>query len=288
MEPFDEVGAHVSSAGGVARAPARAAALGSVVLQLFTKQPSRWAERELEAERVAAFRAARSAHGIRLAASHDSYLINLATPDPELRERSYHAFRRELERCRALGLEFVVTHPGHATDGDLESGIARNAEAVERALEEVPAPTIVLFEGTAGGGRALGARFEQLAALIERVRPPLRARVGVCLDTCHLCAVGYDLCRDYDGVVQEFGDVVGPDRLRLLHLNDSAAPCGSRRDRHAHIGEGALGPEPFRRLMQDERLRPIPKIIETPKGEDERAHDLRNLARLRQYRTGQG
>ncbi|HEX7051565.1 MAG TPA: deoxyribonuclease IV [Longimicrobiales bacterium] len=281
----DELGAHVSAAGGVEQAPARAAEIDAVVLQLFTKQPNRWAEREVSPATAAAFREARATHEITVAVSHDSYLINLATPDAALFEKSYHSFRAELERCVALGLEYLVTHPGNATDGDVDRGLAQNAEAIERALEEVGGATRVLLETTAGSGKVLGASFEQLARMLESIRRPLRDRVGVCLDTCHVWAAGYDLRDDYDGVFERFDAVLGFERLKLFHLNDSVGTLGSRRDRHAAIGEGTLGEEPFRRLMTDDRFRAIPKILETPKGDDMVSEDRRNLGRLRSYRA---
>ncbi|HUH12563.1 MAG TPA: deoxyribonuclease IV [Longimicrobiales bacterium] len=283
MEP-DELGAHVSAAGGVYRAPGRAAELSSVVLQLFTKQPNRWAEPEVSEEARAAFAAERALHGVRCAASHDSYLINLASPDPALFERSLASFRLELARCTRLGIEYVVTHPGNATDGDRQRGLHQNADAVARALEEVPGPVVVLLEGTAGTGNALGVSFEELAALRERVPAELRARVGICLDTCHLWAAGYDLAGDYDGVIDRLADTVGIEHLLLLHLNDSRTPLGARRDRHAHIGAGTIGEGPFRRLLEDGRLVAVPKVIETPKDGDALTHDRANLARLRAYR----
>jgi len=282
---IDELGAHVSTAGGVQNAPERAAALDSVSAQIFTKQPNRWAEPACGADVVAAFGEARRRHGIHVVASHDSYLINLASSDPALLERSYASFRAELARCRDLGLEYLVTHPGNATDGDMAGGLMRNAEAIERALEEVGGTTVVLVEGTAGSGRALGSSFEELARLREAVRPELRARVGVCLDTCHLWAAGYDLLGDYAGVFSRFADTVGPEWLRLFHLNDSVFGQGSRRDRHAGIAQGTLGEAPFRRLMTDERFRRTPKVLETPKGDDQLAADRENLARLRRYRV---
>lgn len=282
----DELGAHVSVAGGVARAPERARALDSVAMQIFTKQPNRWAEPICGRDTVEAFQAERTAHAIAVVSSHDSYLINLATGDRELFERSYAAFRAELERCVALGAEYLVTHPGNATDGDVEGGLLRNAVAIERSLEEVGGDTIVLLEGTAGSGRALGASFEELARLRGAVRPTLRRRLGVCLDTCHVYAAGYDLVGDYDGVLARFEDVVGLEWLRLFHLNDSMHGLGSRRDRHAGIAEGTLGEQPFRRIMTDERLRRVPKLLETPKGDDALEADRANLARLRSYRLG--
>lgn len=283
-DTHDELGAHVSVAGGVERAPERAAAIDSVVVQVFTKQPNRWAERDVPEATAAAFREERKRYGIRVVASHDSYLINLATPDPQLFEKSYDSFRMELRRCVALGIEFLVTHPGNATDGDARRGLEQNARAIDRALAEVGGETIVLLETTAGGGNVLGATFEQLAEMIDLVSSERRDRVGVCLDTCHVWAAGYDLRDDYDGVFDRFDRTVGLERLRLFHLNDSLGGLGSKRDRHADIGKGTLGDEPFRRLMNDDRFRAVPKVLETPKGDDHVAADRANLARLRGYR----
>jgi deoxyribonuclease IV len=280
----DELGAHVSSAGGVRNAPARAAVLDSVVLQLFTKQPSRWAEPLLDPGDAAAYRAEVQGHGIRAAASHDSYLINLASPDAVLRQRSLESFRAELRRCVALGIPFLVSHPGNATDGDVASALARNAEAVQQALEEVDG-VHALLETTAGTGRALGATFPELAALIDAVGPALQHRVGVCFDTCHVWAAGYDLRDAYHDVMARFDDAMGVERIRLFHLNDSVGLLGSRRDRHAHIGQGALGDPAFRQLLLDDRFRTIPKLLETPKDDDAVAADRANLTRLRAYRT---
>jgi deoxyribonuclease IV len=281
----DELGAHVSAAGGVHHVHARAAAIDARVLQLFTKQPSRWAEPPLDAQVVAAFREERDRHGVRLVASHDSYLINLASSDPVLFERSYQSFRTELERCTVLGIEYLVTHPGNATGGDRGPAIARNGAAIARALAETGSPTVVLLETTAGGGTALGARFEELAGLRDAVPAAWRDRVGVCLDTCHVWAAGYDLRNGYEDVIAAFDRAIGLDWLRLLHLNDSTGALGGRRDRHAGIGEGLLGEEPFRRLLLDERLRAVPKVIETPKGDDHVASDRANLGRLRSLRA---
>lgn len=280
----DELGAHVSAAGGVRNAAARAATLDAAVLQLFTKQPSRWAEPVLSAEECAGYRESVRAHGIRAAASHDSYLINLASPDPTLRARSIVAFQAELSRCTELGIRFVVSHPGNATDGDRASALARNAEAVQYALEGARDIT-VLLETTAGAGRVLGATFEELAALLLRIPASLHDRVGVCLDTCHVWAAGYDIRSRYDEVMLGFDDVIGVDRIGMFHLNDSLGSLGSHRDRHAHIGTGALGDEPFRRLLLDERFSHVPKLLETPKDDDAVAADRANLTRLRKLRA---
>jgi deoxyribonuclease IV len=280
----DELGAHVSVAGGVEHAPGRARDIHSLNLQLFTKQPNRWAEPEFTEERVGDFSRARTAGRIRTAGSHDSYLINLASPRPDLWERSLASFTAELSRCAALGLDFLVTHPGNATDGDTESGLVRNSEGVTRALEAVEGPTRVLLEITAGSGTSVGGSMEGLAAILEGIPEPARSRVGVCFDTCHAYSAGYDLVGDYDGVWDEFEDRLGFDRLGLFHLNDSQHPFGSRKDRHEHIGEGSLGEEPFRRIMTDPRFSAIPKVLETPKGDDMVTLDRRNLSRLRSYR----
>ncbi|HSR41440.1 MAG TPA: deoxyribonuclease IV [Longimicrobiales bacterium] len=283
----DELGAHVSSAGGVDRAPGRAREIDSVCLQLFTKTPSRWAEPELDGETRDAFHSERDARGIRVAVAHDSYLINLASPDAELRERSFRSFRGELERSGALGLEFVVTHPGNATDGDGPSGIDRNAEALTRALQANPGEgPVVLLELTAGSGTSVGGSFEELAAILAGIPTSLRDRVGVCVDTCHAYAAGYDLVGDYEGVWNAFDDVLGLGRLGLFHLNDSKTPFGSRKDRHEHIGEGSLGEGPFRRIMTDARFAEVPKLLETPKEDDPVRNDLRNLGLLRSFRQG--
>jgi len=280
----DEFGAHVSTAGGVDLAPSRAREIDSVCLQLFTKQPNRWAEPTIGVDTADAFSKALGEHGIRVAGSHDSYLINLASPREDLWERSLRSFTQELRRCSTLGLDFLVTHPGNATDGDLESGIARNAEGVTRALEAVEGETRVLLELTAGGGTTVGGSFQDLAAILRQVPGRLQGRLGVCFDTCHAYSAGYDLVNDYDGVWLAFQDALGLERLGLFHMNDSRNPFGSRKDRHEHLGEGSLGPEPFRRIVQDERFLPIAKILETPKEPDPVGNDLKNLGFLRNFR----
>jgi deoxyribonuclease-4 len=277
------LGAHVSTAGGCRNAPERAREIGASAIQIFTKQPNRWAEVEVNDEEAARFRDGVALGQIGFTNAHDSYLINLATADPVLRERSLDAFRGELRRAERLGLDALVTHPGNATDDDKARGLAQNAALIEQALEEIPGATLVLLETTAGSGRALGATFEELAEMIERISPNQRHRMGVCLDTCHVYSAGYDLREDYDGVMARFAETIGLDRLRLFHLNDSQNPLGSKKDRHAGIGEGTLGDEPFRRIMTDERLAEIPKVLETPKGDDHTAADRANLARLRSY-----
>ncbi len=198
-----------------------------------------------------------------------------------MRTRSIRSFVRELERCRALGISYVVTHPGHFLD-DRTRGLERNATAYSQCLTAVPGP-MILIETTAGSGTALGATFEELADLRAAIPAPLRPRVGFCADTCHLWAAGYDLIDAWDATWEHWDRTIGLRWLRCLHLNDSRAPFASRRDRHALIGEGTMGPMPFRRVMRDERFRDMIKIIETPKGDDPVRTDRRMLRRLRAY-----
>lgn len=281
-QPSLLLGAHISIAGGTREAPPRAKAIGATAMQIFTKMANRWAERACEDDECKAFRAALTDTEVRMTIAHDSYLINLASPDPTLRRRSIESFVAELQRCEALGLDFLVSHPGNYMD-DRAAGIQRNADAITEALQRVPGHTVVCMELTSGSGTAIGATFEELARLIETVAPALRGRVGVCVDTCHAYSAGYDLVKDYDGVWRRFADTLGMERLRVMHLNDSKTPFGSRRDRHELIGEGSLGAEPFRRIMRDDRFVAIPKLIETPKLDDATKTDRRMLARLRRY-----
>jgi len=281
---WDELGAHVSAAGGPENAPGRAKEIGSAVFQIFTKQPNRWAEGEISGERAGLFEKARGECGTKVSGSHDSYLINLASPKRGLWGLSLHSFKCELQRCAALGLDFLVTHPGNATDGDIESGLERNADGVGRALAEIDGPTQVLLEITAGAGTSVGGSFESLATIIDRIPSAVRSRVGICFDTCHAYSAGYDLVEDFEGVWARFDDVLGLERLGLFHLNDSQHPFGSHKDRHQNIGEGSLGDEPFRRLVLDSRFEHVAKVLETPKGDDPVASDRRNLDRLRVFR----
>jgi deoxyribonuclease-4 len=281
----DLLGAHVSTAGGIRSAPPRAGAIAATAMQIFTKQPNRWAEPTLADDEYDAFAAALALTAATATVAHDSYLINLASPDPTLRQRSMASFEAELARCESLRLTYLVSHPGNYMD-DRESGIARNADAIAESLARVPGSTILCLEATAGAGTVLGSSFEELAAIIARLPAEQRRRVGVCVDTCHIYSAGYDLVNEYDDVWKRFDDVLGLESLRVLHLNDSKTPFGSHRDRHELIAEGSLGEAPFRRIMTDERFHAVPKVIETPKGDDATVTDSRMLALLRSYRDG--
>jgi deoxyribonuclease-4 len=288
------IGAHMSVAGGVSRAVDRAELHGCEALQIFSKNANRWIGKPLDRNEIRRFRRRIDETGITPVVSHASYLINLATTFQPLRDQSIAAFADELDRAHALGLLGVVVHPGTCTSGTEEEALRLVAAAVRAAFRARPRRrTMVLFEHTAGQGRTIGHRFEQLAAMIAHLDGS--PRVGVCLDTCHLVSSGYDIVSEegYRDTFARFERLVGFDRLRVLHGNDSKRPCGSRVDRHEHIGDGCLGLEPFRRLFRDRRLKGLPILIETEKsGEAERAGriaadplDVRNLDRLRQLRA---
>jgi len=280
--PGDLLGAHVSTQGGVAQAPARGNAIGATAIQVFTKTPNQWREPMVRNAEIAAFRSSLAGSGIRAVVSHDSYLINLASPDEALRTKSIGAFTGELHRSRTFGIPWVVSHPGNYID-DRAAGLARNARGYAQCLAAVLGEVGVLIEGTAGAGTALGSTFEELRALRDALPAGVQARVGFCLDTAHLHAAGYDVATALEEVWERFDEDIGLTHLKCLHLNDSKGAPGSHLDRHQWIGEGTIGPEPFRRIMRDPRLASVIKIIETPKGEDPIRHDRRMLRRLRAY-----
>jgi deoxyribonuclease-4 len=258
----------MSVAGGLPRAVERAVAHRCQALQIFAKNASQWRGRIVPREEIREFRAKVKASGIAPVVSHASYLINLASTDRALRRQSMEAMGDEIDRAEALGLLGVVLHPGCYTSGSEAEGLSLIASGLLDLLKaRRRGKTMVLLEHTAGQGTALGATFEQLASMIARMNDHLR--VGVCLDTCHLLASGYDICspEGYASTFAQFGRLVGFDRLKVFHLNDSKKPLGSRVDRHEHIGEGCLGLEPFRRLVNDPRFRGLPMLLETPKTE---------------------
>jgi deoxyribonuclease-4 len=276
-------GAHMSIAGGYHKALAAAHAHGCETVQLFTKSSNQWAAKPFTDDDLSTFRQSLKDTGLRHATAHDSYLINLASPDEALYRKSLEAFVVEVERAEALGLAYLVTHPGAATDGDEAKGLKRVAKALDEVAKRCPKAKVrVLLETTAGQGTCLGHRFEHLAKLLELVKKP--ERLGVCLDTCHVFAAGYGLRTplEYKATMAEFDVVVGLDQLKAFHVNDSLKPQGSRVDRHAHIGKGEIGLEAFRSLVNDPRFRDHPMILETPKEEgDNDDMDTVNLAALR-------
>ncbi len=284
------IGAHMSIAGGCDRAVRAARAVGFVAVQLFTKNNNQWKAPPLTDAHVAAFRGALDESGIVGPVAHNSYLINLGSPDDALWNKSIDAMTVEVERCEALGIGDLVAHPGAHTGSGEEAGLARVAaglDEVHRRTRGVAAR--IDLETTAGQGTCLGHRFEHLGRIIGRVAEP--ERLGVCVDTCHIFAAGYSLATagEYDGTMEELDRAVGLERVRVWHLNDSRRERGSRVDRHAGIGRGHLGLEPFRHVVNDPRFRALPLILETPKGTDEEGGedlDARNLRVLRQLELG--
>jgi deoxyribonuclease-4 len=280
----------MSIAGGLPRAVDRAHASRCDALQIFTKSAGQWRARELPRDEVALFRRRVEETGIRPVVAHNSYLINVAAAAPALRAQSIAALGEELDRAELLGLDGLIMHPGSFTTGTEEEGLSAIGHALAGLLKARRRHRVkILLEHTAGQGTNLGHRFEHLAAIIEHAGGS--SRIGVCLDTCHLLTSGYDLCTDqgYAATFSDFDRLVGFDRLRVFHLNDSKKPCGSRVDRHEHIGKGCLGLEPFRKLLNDPRFSGLPMLLETPKLDmpkqqrrrDVDPWDARNLRTLR-------
>ena len=271
----------MSIAGGTPRAIERAAEVESTALQIFVKNASRWKAPPISDEEGAEFRSLRGKSDLGSVVAHDSYLINLASPDQDLWNRSILALCDELERCAKLGLEYLVAHPGaHLKSGETV-GIGRISEAIDLVHQKMEDFTVkIALETTAGQGTNLGYRFEQLRDMIAGCQEP--EGVTVCLDTCHIFAAGYDIRTEegYQKTIQSFDDTIGLDRLSVIHLNDSKRELGSRVDRHNHIGYGEIGEEAFDLIMNDTRLDHVPKILETPKGEDD-SWDRKNLEKLR-------
>ena len=283
MRPL--VGAHTSIAGGLANGLIEGRRIGGTTVQVFTNNASQWRAPALSDEAVEAFRRSRAETGLSPVVAHDSYLINLASSDPTIAGKSFDAFLEELRRAEALGIDHLVTHPGaHRGDGEAD-GIRRVSENLNRIHDRTKGFAVkVLLETTAGQGTSLGHRFEHLAEMIRLLDQP--GRVGVCFDTCHVFAAGYDLRTEdaYRRTLEEFDRVVGLGRILAFHVNDSKRELGSRVDRHEHIGKGEIGSKAFRLLMNDARFRDIPKILETPESETQHEVNLRRLKRMVQSR----
>ncbi|MCX5834207.1 MAG: deoxyribonuclease IV [Deltaproteobacteria bacterium] len=285
------LGAHFSVVGGLHRALLRGEALHCSTIQIFTKNSNQWKARGLLPEEVSQFREALARTGISPVISHGSYLVNLASPDPLLYRKSLKSMIEEIERCHLLGISSVVIHPGfHGGRGETE-GLRRVSAAINIILAETKNLSVkIVFEATAGQGTGLGSRFEHFAFLFDHIKEV--DRVGLCVDTCHIFAAGYDLRgqKAYERMVRNVKDSVGLGKLELFHLNDSLKELGSRVDRHGHIGEGYIGLQAFRFIMRDERFTRVPKIIETPKETTFSSGDTadrKNLALLRRlWRRG--
>ncbi len=275
------LGAHESIVGGLHCALERGAAAGCDALQLWTKNSRQWRATPLDRETVTQFRRTRAAHSISPIVAHASYLINIASSDAELHRRSVRSLIEEVQRCAILEIPYLVLHPGAHTGAGMAAGLEQVVEGLEQLKGELSDSRVkVLLETTAGQGTSLGADFESLAWILEAVHAD--DRFGVCLDTCHAFAAGYELrtAAGYAETMSSFDQNIGLERLTMVHLNDSKHPIGSHKDRHEHIGEGHLGIQGFAHLLTDSRLDSLPGILETPKSKDLH-EDRENLARLR-------
>jgi deoxyribonuclease-4 len=275
------LGAHVPTAGGLASAPAHGRAIGADAIQVFTRSQLQWRARPIARREAAAFRRAVAESGVRKVVAHGSYLVNLASPDRAHLARSRSAFLADLRRCHALGITRLIFHPGAHLGAGEAAGLKTVAKSLDHVLARAgEADVMPVLEVTAGQGSCVGHRFEHLAEILARVRLP--DRVGVCLDTCHLLAAGYDIASPgrYETTLAAFGRQVGFSKLAAVHLNDAKAGLGSRLDRHAPIGKGTLGLPTFRRILTDPRFAEVPCVLETPGGLTAWRRELRLLRRL--------
>jgi deoxyribonuclease-4 len=273
------IGAHLSISKGLDDVFRQADELSCTTLQLFTKSGRQWHAKPLAELEIAAFKAAHKAHNHMPLVAHASYLINIGSPDATLAHKSTAALAEELERCEQLGIHYLVLHPGSHRETNIESCLERIAHNLTTVLHKVPGSAMILLETMAGQGSTVGSRFEELGAILKKTNH--NPRLGVCLDTCHVFAAGYDFTtpEGYAKLWHEFDTQIGKRTLKVIHMNDSQKPCGSRIDRHCDIGTGAIGNAGFRMIMQDEALAHIPKILETPK--ESLDDDARNLDALR-------
>jgi deoxyribonuclease IV len=271
------LGAHVFASGGVDSAIDGGEALGFTAIQLYTKNNNRWVSKDLTEKEITAFKEKQKKSNIKVAVSHDSYLINLCAKDPENLEKSRISFLDELNRCELLDIPYLNFHPGsHGGQGE-EEGIKIIAESLNIVHEQTKGfKTKSMLEATAGQGNAIGYHFEQLKKIIDLVDEP--ERMCVCIDTAHIFAAGYNIKdpKEYKKVIKEFDDIIGLDLLKCIHMNDSKKELGSRVDRHDHIGKGFIGKEGFTNIMNDKKLEKVPKILETPKEKDQK-EDLENI-----------
>lgn len=274
-------GAHMSIAGGRSRAFERISQVDGQALQIFTKNQRQWSAPDLSDKEIAAFAAAWQAWGNLPVAAHDSYLINLANPDKTAATRSINSFSHEISRCTQLHIPYLIMHPGSHLGSGIEIGLATLTANLDAAIEKAACQDVtILLETTAGQGTGLGTRFEEIASVLEHSR--YRDQLGVCLDTCHAFAAGYDIRtpETYEQTFQEFDRHIGLSRLKFFHLNDSKKGLGSRVDRHEHIGQGTIGLAGFRLLVNEPRFADHPMVLETPKDKD-LLKDKKNLAVLR-------
>ena len=275
------MGAHESIAGGVHKSIERGKQATCDTIQIFNKSNSQWRAAKLKSDDVDQFFLLQEQLGVTVATSHTSYLINIASPDETLQEKSLLSLKEEMERCNILKIPNLVMHPGSYIGSGETEGMKKIVGNSTRYCLELPNNKVtLLLECTAGQGTNLGYSFEQIAHMINLVED--KKFIGVCLDTCHIFSAGYELrdSKGYSQTIKSFDNIIGLKRLRIIHMNDSKKPFAERKDRHEHIGQGYIGLEGFRNIVNDSRLRDIPMILETPKGDD-LAEDIENLKVLR-------
>ena len=273
------VGSFISTAGGVDKAIQRALDIGCNTMQIFTKSNRMWKSKPLTDEEIKAFKKnVKEAHLEKIAV-HASYLINIASSNPEIEKKSIMALIEEVERCQALEIPYLVLHPGSHTGAGIEHGIKTIAKNLDIVLKKNPGSTIICLETMAGQGTNLGSTFEQLQAIIEATTE--QDRVGVCLDTCHIFTAGYDITTKagYEAVMEQFNKIIGINKLKCIHLNDSKMPLGSNKDRHANLGQGLIPQKIFEYIMNDKRLEDVPKHLETP-DESLYPHEIQFLKKI--------
>jgi len=275
------LGAHRPATGGVHNAVLDAHRIGCTAVQVFTSSPQMWHSKPVTSAMVSAFRSAVLETGIDQVVSHDSYLINLCAPDPAKRAQSIEGMKGEIERCAQYGIDRVVSHMGAHVGQGVDVGLSAVAESAKQVLAETPDSVTICMETTAGQGSALMSRFEELAFVLEALNG--HPRLGVCLDTCHVFVAGYDIRTpsSFSSTFSEFDRIIGLDRLRVIHCNDSKKGLGSRVDRHEHLGEGEIGSEAFRCLVQDPRLTDVPILLETEIADEGQERDLALLKSFR-------
>ncbi len=272
------IGAHISIKDGLGQAVRNGHAIGCTAIQVFTSSPRQWYSKPVSEAQIVDFNAAKKETGLSAVVSHDSYLINLCAPTPEIAEKSFAGLKGEMERCAQYGIDKVVSHIASYKGQDQGETLVLVAEKLKQMLSETPESVTLLMETTAGQGSSINSRFEEIAILLDLTAGP--ARLGVCLDTCHIFAAGYDIRTEetYEASFAEFGRLVGFDRLKAIHCNDSKKPFASRLDRHEDIGAGEIGTTAFKLLVNDKRFENTPILLET----DDLKHEM-NLSRLRSY-----
>ena len=275
------VGGHMSIAGGLYKSIDRAEDVGATCMQIFTKSNKQWAAKKITQEDVQQFKERWKNSTIGPVVVHASYLINIGSAQQILRSKSVHALREELERCDILDIPYLIVHPGAATNSSADECLELIAKSINEIFDNYQGHAKLLLENTAGQGTAVGTTLEQLAAIYKNIQH--KKAVGFCIDTCHAFAAGYDLStkKGYESFWKQFEELIGIEKLRAIHCNDSKKKIGCKVDRHEDIGKGEIGLESFWLLMNDERFLQIPKICETPKGDDEQANDARNIETLK-------